>query len=297
MRKFLCALLIVNLAVCNIACSSKDGETKNKQSEKSEKQKENKTDGKKNSSADAKQKMKNAKLDEDEKQMTIQLSDGTEIVLNKIDAGSFQMGSFEGVGEEDELPVRDVTITKDYYMGVYEITQKQWQSVMGDNPSNFQGDNLPVETVNWEECMEFCEKLSDWTGLDVTLPTEAQWEDACRAGTTSRWFFGEDTALFGTYANENTDDTTMPVGSFEANPNGLYDMYGNVYEWCLDYYSPEYQENDAEDPTGPESGEARVSRGGGWGGSPDDCRSGYRNACGQTEKTDGIGFRIVVNVS
>lgn len=226
--------------------------------------------------------------------LTLSVS-GCEIVLNKISAGSFQMGSYEGVGEDDELPVREITITQDFYIGVYEITQAQWKAVMGENPSGFQGDDLPVETITWAQANEFCQKLSDATGYHVSLPTEAQWEYACRAGSTSKWFFGDDDGDYGTYATTDIDAATFPVGSFEPNPNGLYDMYGNVMEWCLDYYGDKYPEDDLTDPAGWESGETRISRGGGWGQSPDDCRSGYRNACGEDVATDGIGLRIVVN--
>ena len=221
--------------------------------------------------------------------------EGCEIVLNKIEAGNFLMGSYEGIGDEDELPVREVTITHDYYMGIYEITQQQWMAVMGTNPSSFAGDNLPVETVSWIDAVAFCERLSEISGYDISLPTEAQWEYAARAGTTTRWFFGEDETQYESYGETDMDIKTYPVGSFAPNPNGLYDMYGNVMEWCLDYYGPEYLKDDVTNPTGYSTGDARVSRGGGWGASPDYCRSGYRNACGETDATDGIGFRIVVN--
>lgn len=226
--------------------------------------------------------------------LTIPL-DGCEIVLNKITAGSFVMGSYEGVGDEDELPVREVTITNDYYMGIYEITQTQWKTVMGTNPSNFKGTDLPVETITWDEAQLFCEKLSEISGYNVALPTEAQWEYACRAGSSAKWFFGEDENLFDLYGETDIDAKTYPVGSFQPNPNGLYDMYGNVMEWCQDYYRAEYIEDDLIDPLCLDVSEARISRGGGWGSSPDICRSGYRNACGASDATDGIGLRIVIN--
>lgn len=227
--------------------------------------------------------------------ITITLSEDNVIRLVKIPAGTFKMGSAEGAGEEDELPVREVTLTKDFYMGRCEINQQEWESVMGNNPSMFKGDKLPVETVSWEDCMEFCRILSERTGLDVSLPTEAQWEYACRAGSDTRWFFGDSEEQFGRYANANTEEKTYEGTRFEPNSYGLFDMYGNVMEWCLDYYGGAYPENDATDPKGCAAGDARVSRGGGWGMSADECRSAYRNACGEKEKSDGIGFRIVVN--
>ncbi len=226
--------------------------------------------------------------------LTIKL-DGCEIKLNKISAGSFKMGSYEGVGDEDELPVREVEITKDFYIGVYEITQEQWEAVMGENPSTFSGENYPVETITWTQANEFCEKLSEMSGYNVSLPTEAQWEYACRAGSETKWFFGDDESEFAKYCEDDIDAKVHVVGLFEPNGNGLYDMYGNVMEWCQDYYRYEYLEGDVTDPTGPDEGEARISRGGGWGSGPDLCRSGYRNACGENDATDGIGLRIVVN--
>ncbi len=226
--------------------------------------------------------------------ITIKL-DGCDIKLNKIEAGSFKMGSYEGIGEEDELPVRDVEITKDFYIGTYEITQAQWEAVMGENPSTFKDSNYPVETITWNQANEFCKKLSEISGYNVSLPTEAQWEYACRAGSETKWFFGDDESEFSEYCEDDIDAKTHAVGQFKPNGNGLYDMYGNVMEWCLDYYSSEYLEDDVTDPKGPKEGEAKVSRGGGWGGSPDLCRSAYRNACGENDATDGIGFRIVVN--
>lgn len=227
--------------------------------------------------------------------MIINLSDEQSISLRKISAGEFKMGSYEGIGEEDELPVRNISITNDFYMGTFEITQGQWETVMKNNPSSFKGEDLPVESVSWNDCVKFCEKLSDGTGLNVNLPTEAQWEYACRAGSGTKWFFGDDEDEFGKYANSDIDEKTYAGARFEPNPNGLYNMYGNVMEWCLDYYGAEYPKDDIVNPTGCDEGEARVSRGGGWGMSPDDCRSAYRNACGENEKTDGIGLRIVVN--
>ncbi len=218
-----------------------------------------------------------------------------DFVLTKIDAGTFQMGSYEGIGEDDELPVRNITITKDFYMGIYEVTQAQWKAVMGDNPSGFQGDSLPVETITWAQANEFCQKLSTKSGYRVTLPTEAQWEYACRGSSTEKWFFGDNEELYGTYATTDLEAKTMAVGSFAPNPNGLYDMYGNVMEWCLDFYGDKYPEDDLTDPTGCESGDARISRGGGWGQGLDSCRSSYRNACGEDIATDGIGLRIVIH--
>lgn len=205
------------------------------------------------------------------------------------------MGSEEGIGEDDELPVREIVITDDFYIGTFEITQAQWEAVMGTNPSGFAGEDLPVESVSWYDALAFCEELSEISGYQVSLPTEAQWEHACRAGSDTKWFFGDDVSQYGKYGQTDMDAKTCSVGSFQPNPNGLYDMYGNVMEWCLDYYGDKYPEDNLLDPAGWATGETRVSRGGGWGESSDSCRSGYRNACGPECATDGIGFRIVIN--
>lgn len=224
----------------------------------------------------------------------LKINEDLSISLSMIPAGTFLMGSYEGIGGEDELPVRNVTISKCYLMGTYEITQKEWESVMGDNPSSHKGDNLPVENITFKEAMDFCQKLSDLSGYQVSLPTEAQWEYACRGGSEDLWFFGNDDSMYGTYSGSSEADSTYEVGLYQPNPNGLYDLYGNVMEWCLDYYNMEYDEEDLVDPLDERKNISRVIRGGGWGGSPDECRSGYRNASGEEVATDGIGLRIVV---
>ncbi|MCR5691566.1 MAG: formylglycine-generating enzyme family protein [Eubacterium sp.] len=234
-------------------------------------------------------------IDDSQDTLDVTIKGDVKITLNRIKAGSFDMGTPEGLGGEDELPVHKVKISQDFFMGIYEVTQEQWEAVMGSNPSTFKGDKLPVETVSWGDCLEFCQKLSEMTGYEVGLPTEAQWEYACRAGSSTKWFFGDKEKDYGKYACDDTSKKTQEVGKYEPNKNGLYDMYGNVMEWCLDYYSEEYDKKDNEDPLGAELGESRVNRGGGWGASPDDCRSGYRNAAGESDATDGIGFRVIIN--
>jgi formylglycine-generating enzyme required for sulfatase activity len=201
-----------------------------------------------------------------------------------IPAGEFLMGA---PGWEREGPQHRVRITHPFYMGKYEVTQGQWQAVMGSNPSNFKGDDrLPVEMVSWNDCQEFLGKLNALPpGGGFRLPTEAEWEYACRAGTSTHFCFGDTISTDqANYAGKcvfvggrkGVDrGRTTPVGSFPPNPWGLYDMHGNVWEWCEDRYGP-YEAGPAADPQGPPNGELRVLRGGAWNDNPADLRSARR---------------------
>jgi sulfatase modifying factor 1 len=214
--------------------------------------------------------------------------------------GSFMMGSPES--EEDRYDnevLHKVTLSRGFWMLEMEVTQLMWTSIMGDNPSDFKGAGLPVEDVSWNDCQEFIAKLNDLgcapAGSRFALPTEAQWEYACRAGTTTSFSWGG--ALNGDRANCNgrhpygTDVTgkylekTSPVCSYAANPWGLFDMHGNVCEWCEDLYGA-YLSGATTDPLGPASGSYRVMRGGSWNNNAQFCRSARRGH-------DGIvGFRL-----
>lgn len=232
-----------------------------------------------------------------EQTLNLKITDDINIELVYIPSGEFEMGSAEGVGDEDELPVRNVSITDGFYMGIYEITNEQWNAIMGTEPSTYNGENLPVQNVSYTDSLTFCDKLSELTGFDVSLPTEAQWEYACRAGSTTKWFWGDDENDYSLYANDSASDGPYAVGGYLPNQFGLYDMYGNVMEWCLDYYAAEYDSSDTVDPFNDTESVSRVVRGGGWGEIPDYSRSAYRNAVGEDSATDGIGFRIVVNTN
>ncbi|MFM7974375.1 MAG: formylglycine-generating enzyme family protein, partial [Pirellula sp.] len=204
---------------------------------------------------------------------TITNSIGMKLVL--IPKGTFMMGSPESEERRrNDETQHQVTISKDYYLGVHEVTQAQYEKVMGAKPSYFHGDeikgsssNHPVEQVSWGDAVEFCKKLSDLpeekaAGRVYRLPTEAQWGYACRAGSNSAYSFGESSKSLGDYAwfYENSNDQTHPVGQKKANAWGLYDMHGNVLEWCSDWYG-EYPNGADSDPVGPSTGSYRVLRG------------------------------------
>ena len=182
-------------------------------------------------------------------------------------------------------------ITKPFYLGKYLVTQEQWEDVMGSNPATSRGRRSPVETVSWDDCQEFIRKLNarfphpgplpEGEGV-FRLPTEAQWEYACRAGSTTRYCFGDDESGLGEYAwyDANSGGKTHPVGEKKPNAWGLYDMHGNVWEWCQDWYDGGYYaKSPTDDPTGPAAGSYRVIRGGSWFDPARGCRSADRDWC------------------
>lgn len=221
-----------------------------------------------------------------------------------IPPGNFMMGSPK---EEKQRWVNEtqhkVTVTKGFYMGVYTVTQEQWEEVMGNNPSEFKGEkNLPVEQVSWDICQTFIKKLREKDKRPFRLPTEAEWEYSCRAGTTTPFHFGETIATdqanyFGAYVYGDGKKgvyraRTTPVGSFPANAWGLYDMHGNVWQWCQDWYGGDYPQKELVDPTGPEKGEFRVLRGGSWHCSPVVFRSASRRWFAPDSRYSRLGFRL-----
>jgi sulfatase modifying factor 1 len=225
-----------------------------------------------------------------------------------IPPGTFLMGSPKDEIDryENELQHK-VTLTKGFYMGVYPVTQEEWHAVMGNNPSTFKGEkNLPVEQVSWEDCQQFVKKLRDKDKKPYRFPTEAEWEYACRAGSTTAFSFGAtistDQANYnGTeaYGNGNKGvwrKKTTRVGSFPANAFGLHDMHGNVWQWCQDRYG-EYSHKDVVDPHGPDAGDGgRVLRGGSWTYLPLWCRSAFRLKSGSGDRSDHFGFRVCFSV-
>ena len=231
---------------------------------------------------------------------------GMKLVL--VPKGTFMMGSPESdVNRQKNETQHEVTISKDYYLGLYEVTQAQYERVMGKNPSRFHGAivgnenaDLPVENVSWDDAVEFCKKLSDLpeekkVGRVYRLPTEAQWEYACRAGSKTAYSFGESSQSVGDYAwfNENSNEQTHPMGQKKPNAWGLYDMPGNVFEWCSDWYS-EYPKGPVSDPTGPKEGSGRVIRGGSWSSGAALCRSAFRIWVVPSLRYGFLGLRVAL---
>jgi len=229
--------------------------------------------------------------------LALDLGGGVTMELVLIPAGEFMMGSPPGESErsDDEGPQHKVGISKPFYLGKYEVTQAQWKAVMGGSPSKFKGDELPVEQVSWEDSQRFCRKLAEKVGHEIRLPTEAEWEHACRAGSTTAFCFGEGSDELGGhawYAN-NAGKKTRPVGGKRPNAFGLYDMHGNVWEWCQDWYAKShYGSSPPEDPKGPSSGDGRVLRGGAWSVNPAFCRSALRYWYAPGSRNGDIGFRV-----
>lgn len=228
---------------------------------------------------------------------------GVPLEMILVPAGKFMMGSDK---KDREKPPHEVSVPG-FYIGKFQITQKQWQAVMGNNPSRFKGDDLPVEEVAWHEAQAFCEKLRAMTGKAYRLPSEAEWEYACRAGTTGDYAGTLDEM---TWYNKNSDSKKHPVGQKKPNAFGLYDMHGNVWEWCEDVWHDNYY---GAPPDGsawlverparrgliirmgpPGAGPARVVRGGGWAYPAADCRSAYRNGISPGNSYDvALGFRLL----
>jgi len=219
-----------------------------------------------------------------------------------IQPGEFDMGSpaNETGRYDDEGPVHHVTISEAFYLGKYEVTQEQWHKVMGDNPSHFKGDDLPVENVSWDDVQEFIKKLNKIENTHkYRLPSKAEWEYAARAGTTTRYSFGDDDSKLGEYAwySENLGDTTHPVGKKGANPWGLYDMHGNVWEWVQDEWHDTYDGAPADGSAWEDGVSAsRVNRGVGWFNSTRICQSDSRGGSDQGERYQNIGFRLLKEV-
>ena len=213
-----------------------------------------------------------------------------------IKGGSFTMGCTSEQAsdcESDEKPSHKVTLS-DYYIGKYEVTQAQWRAVMGSNPSNFKGNNLPVEKVSWNDIQTFITKLNQQTGKTYRLPTEAEWEFAARGGNSSRGYKYSGSNNIGSVAwyDVNSNSKTHPVGQKTDNELGIYDMSGNVWEWCSDLYG-DYSSSNQTNPKGASSGSYRVLRGGSWFGSASYCRVSYRYGSNPENRRDYDGFRLV----
>ena len=213
-----------------------------------------------------------------------------------VEGGTFRMGATSEQGSEisDEKPVHSVTLSG-YYIGKTEVTQALWQAVMGSNPSYFEGDDLPVEQVSWDDCQEFIRKLNSLTGQNFRLPTEAEWEFACRGGNNSRGYKYSGSNYIDNVAwyDGNSGDKTHPVATKSPNELGIYDMSGNVWEWCADWYG-DYSSGRQTNPKGPYDGSDRVFRGGSWGCFAGFCRSSFRDSYDPTRRGYFLGLRLAL---
>ena len=248
--------------------------------------------------------------------MTLDLGGGVTMEFVLIPAGEFVMGSptNEYGRDSDEGPTRRVRITKMFYMAACEVTQEQYEAVMSSNPSQFRGSRLPVEETTWNDAMEFCRKFSALTGREIRLPTEAEWEYACRAGSDGVYSWGDSFRLGicsaendpGTNEDNNVPifremglpiDQTVPVASFDPNAWGLYDMHGNVWEWVSDHYADPYSNTDTVDPQGPSRGPEYANRGGSWWDSPQMIRAANRDGDAANDSYHVLGFRVAITHS
>lgn len=232
---------------------------------------------------------------------TVSLSAELNKLINNmvyVSGGTFTMGTTSEQGSDvydNEKPTHNVTLSS-YYICKYEVTQALWRAVMGNNPSNFKGDNLPVECVSWDDCQTFINRLNSYTGRNFRLPTEAEWEFAARGGNYSRHYkySGSNYISDVAWYDGNSSNRTHPVGTKQANELGLYDMSGNVWEWCSDWYGS-YSSYSQNDPTGPNSGSYRVRRGGSWYGNASYCRSSCRIYNSPGYRYSYLGLRLVLS--
>lgn len=236
----------------------------------------------------------------------LDLGKGVSMPLAQIPSGTFLMGSSTddptAANDESDRAKKGVqhkvTISKDFLIGVTEVTQDQYEAVTGKNPSSFKGGKQPVDSVSWDDAALFCKLLSEKSGKTVRLPTEAEWEYACRAGASTRFPFGDSPEWreLGEFAwyQANSDRATHPVASKKPNAWGLHDMGGNVWEWCQDVYTGPYEDQSVTDPRGKPGGTLKVLRGGCWESGPSSCRSANRGGIVPSRATSRFGFRVVV---
>ncbi len=242
--------------------------------------------------------------------LSVQLSPDVNMYLAWIPGGEFQMGSpdHESGRRDDEGPVHSVTISEGFWMGLTEVTQAQYAAVLGESPSGFEGVDLPVENVNWDNAVAFCESASEQTGFDFQLPTEAQWEYAARAGSSTRFYFGDaddcsdnacNLCMLDEYAwyCGNAERQTHPAGEKVPNAFGLFDMIGNVWEWCADTYKKDfYAESPIIDPVNLQNSAVKIMRGGAWTREPKWLRSAGRGGQSRNFRRDDIGFRVIITL-
>jgi formylglycine-generating enzyme required for sulfatase activity len=241
------------------------------------------------------------------KELALDIGQGIKLEMVLIQAGEFSMGSPDSDKDarDEEKPQHRVHITRPFYLGKYVVTQEQWQAVMGKNPSYFIGPKNPVDSVSWDDCQEYVARLNKrfqrtpnslpTVGGRFRLPTEAEWEYACRAGSKAKFCFGDDDSSLGEYAWHlgNSGDKPNPVGQKKPNAFGLFDMHGNAGEWCQDWYDERYYSSSVtDDPPGPTAGSNRVNRGGGWDRPGTYCRSAFRSYYAPGFRLNYLGLRV-----
>ena len=230
--------------------------------------------------------------------ISIPVKNGISIEMVKVEAGTFIMGATPEMENpfDDEKPTHQVTLTNDYYIGKYEVTQALWQAVMGKKPSRFKGDNLPVVSVSWNDCQKFISKLNRKTGKKFRLPTEAEWEYAARGGKKSRCYqySGSNNISDVAWYYNNSCSKTHIAGSKQANELGIYDMSGNVKEWCQDWFGS-YSSSSQVNPTGANSGSYCVGRGGSWNCVAGSCNPSTRFSFAPDDRYDDLGLRLVLS--
>ena len=241
---------------------------------------------------------------ESAKYFTEDLGNGVTLEMVEIPGETFIMGSPENKAGRNstESPQHQVTVPS-FFIGKYQLTQAQYQAIIGSNPSEFKGNNRPVEQVSWNDAVTFCEKLSQKTGKNYKLPSEAEWEYGCRAGTTTPFYFGESITpelvnyngnyIYGSAPKGQNRQQTTDVGSFPPNAFGLYDMHGNVWEWCFDDYINNYSDAPRDGSALTGRSDRKLLRGGSWGNCPGFCRSAFRGFKVAAEANNGNGFRVV----
>ena len=221
------------------------------------------------------------------------LGQGVKLEMVLIPAGKFMIGSPKKENGGDDETQHEVTLTKSYYMGKYVVTQEQWEQIMGNNPSYYKGTKLPVTGVSWNDFQKFIKKLNEITKGKYRLPTEAEWEYACRAGTTTAYYFGDKITPLDANYGDSKIDKPLAVGSYKPNAFGLYDMHGNLRERCNDWYG-KYSAKAVTDPIGPTKGSGRVERGGAFSTDVWGVRSSLRSReyNGPSNPSDSTGFRL-----
>lgn len=232
-------------------------------------------------------------------------ANGVSFTMVAVEGGTFTMGATSeqgGDADDDERPTHQVTLSS-YYIGETEVTQELWEAVMGSNPSRFKGSNRPVESVSWNDCQEFISRLNAKTGKTFRLPTEAEWEYAARGGHSGGYkYSGSDIIYDVAWFDMNSSDKgssspdygTHPVASKRANELGIYDISGNVWEWCSDWWYGAYSSSSQSNPTGPSSGSLRVVRGGGWDSGAGTCRVSYRSCSSADGRHSDLGLRLAL---